>query len=62
MNIRAVLVVLASLVCILLLPLVAVPVVFIVAILWRGGPKWSRLCMLAAALIETGYYLITMPR
>ena len=60
MNIKAVLVVVASLLCILLLPLVAVPVVFIVAILWRGGPKWSRLCMLAAAVAETGYYFLTL--
>jgi hypothetical protein len=60
MTIKAVLVVLASVVCIFVLPLVAVPVVFIVAILWRAGPKWSRLCMFAAALAETAYYFLTL--
>lgn len=61
-NIRAVIVLVVSVICIFLLPIVAVPCVLLVGILWRTGPLWTRLSMIAAGVVTIGYYALLWTR
>ena len=60
-SVLAVVAVVLGLAGLLVMPLIATPVMILTGILWRGGPRWARLTLIATALLFAAYFLIGLP-